>query len=78
MLFYIVIFCVIGFIIGAIIKNSTMAVTAIVAISFVWSLVFGPWALAAFIELMIGYGAARAVMPKSQEQNKPQDGDRPF
>jgi LytS/YehU family sensor histidine kinase len=62
MLFYFVIFLIIGFVIGAVIKDSAKAMTAIIVVSLLWGLVFGPWALAAFVELMIGYALAKHLV----------------
>ncbi len=53
MLFYIIVFCVIGFVIGLIVP-SRIAIGLIIAISIGWFFVRGPWALAAFIEQVVG------------------------
>lgn len=65
MLFYLVIFCTTGFFIGAIIKNSRIAIAIIAIISLCWAFAFGPWALATFLELLAGYAVANSVkIPK--------------
>ena len=61
MLFYFVIFCIIGFAIGILAKGFNIAIAIIVTISLCWGIVFGPWALATFIELILGYAVARFV-----------------
>lgn len=61
MLFYFVIFCIIGFVIGILLKNFKIAITIIVIITLGWALKFGPWALATFVELMLGYGVAKFI-----------------
>ncbi|MCG6308643.1 hypothetical protein K6U49_08545 [Vibrio alginolyticus] len=66
MLFYTIVFVIIGFALGAFIKDSRSALIAIVAISVVWALVWGPWALAAFIELLVGYYIAKNMLDKQQ------------
>ena len=67
MLFYTIVFVIIGFAIGAFIKDPRSAIIAIVAISVVWALVWGPWAFAAFIELLVGYYIAQNVLGKQQQ-----------
>ena len=61
MLLYFAIFCSTGFFIGIILKNPKIAIAIIVTITFCWALVFGPWALATFLELILGYAAANSV-----------------
>jgi hypothetical protein len=61
MLFYFVIFCIIGSFIGFILKDFKIAMVVIVAISICWAFVFGPWALATFIELMVGYAVGKII-----------------
>lgn len=61
MLFYFVIFCIVGFAIGHMIKDSKIAITIIVVIALLWALIFGPWAVSTFIELILGYIVARKV-----------------
>ncbi|MGI2185115.1 hypothetical protein [Shewanella oncorhynchi] len=67
MLFYTIVFVIIGFALGAFIKDSRSAIIAIVAISVVWALVWGPWAVAAFIELLVGYYIAKNVSDKPKQ-----------
>ncbi|SHN70075.1 hypothetical protein [Desulfovibrio litoralis] len=66
MLFYFVIFIVIGFVLGAMQKNVKIASVIIIAISLCWAVVFGPWALAAFVELMIGYALAKYLAKEKE------------
>lgn len=61
MLFYFVIFCIAGFAIGSILKNSKTAIAIIIIISLLWALAFGPWAIATFAELILGYIVSRQV-----------------
>lgn len=61
MLFYIIVFLGLGFAIGLFIKETSSAIIAIIVISIVWAVVFGPWAVAAFIELLIGYAVAKSI-----------------
>lgn len=67
MLFYTIVFVIIGFALGAFIKDSRSALIAIVAISVVWALVWGPWALAAFLEMLVGYYIAKNMLNKQQQ-----------
>ncbi|MFM2479504.1 hypothetical protein [Celerinatantimonas sp. MCCC 1A17872] len=64
MLFYTIVFVIIGFSIGAFINNLRSVIIAIVSISVVWALVWGAWAFAAFIELLVGYYIAKNVLDK--------------
>jgi len=59
---FIIVFMIIGFIIGVVIKNNNTAVGAIVVISILWAFAMGPWAIATFIELLIGYSLARKIL----------------
>lgn len=70
MLFYFIIFCAAGFFIGAIIKNTRIAIAVIAAISLCWAFAFGPWALATFLELLLGYAVANSVkIPRKASEN---------
>ena len=62
MLFYAVTFCVIGAVLGVVLKNFKKALAVIVIISLCWAFVFGPWALATFIELMLGYAVVKVII----------------
>ena len=59
MLFFIVVFCIIGFVIGIVLNNSKIAMTVIGVITIGWAFAFGPWALATLIELMVGYAVGK-------------------
>ncbi|PWW10121.1 hypothetical protein DES37_104222 [Mangrovibacter plantisponsor] len=67
MLFYTIVFVILGFALGAFIKDSRSAIIAIVAISVIWALVWGPWAVAAFIELLVGYYIAKYALDKPKQ-----------
>lgn len=66
MLFYAVIFLALGAALGVFIKNQQNALVSIVGISVIWGLVWGPWAIATFIELLVGY-ALVGGFSKTQE-----------
>jgi len=51
---YIIVFVVLGMIMGYTLEKNT-AITGIIIISILWAFVMGPWAIATFIELMLGY-----------------------
>lgn len=61
MFFYFVVFCIIGFFLGVILKNFKIAMAVVVTITLCWAAVYGPWAVATFIELMLGFTVARVV-----------------
>ncbi|SMP86074.1 hypothetical protein SAMN06313540_10226 [Epsilonproteobacteria bacterium SCGC AD-308-E02] len=61
---FIIIFIVLGYIIGLIQRDDSAAVGTIIVISVLWAFVMGPWAIATFIELYIGYSLARATKKK--------------
>ncbi|MBO4317169.1 MAG: hypothetical protein J5855_02665 [Mailhella sp.] len=64
MLFYVIVFCAVGFAIGLFLPARTAGIL-MVAIPAGWVFVWGvPWAVAAFIELFIGYSAALALKKK--------------
>jgi hypothetical protein len=60
MLLFIILFCTIGYIVGRK-ANLKIAMIIFCIITILWAFVFGPWALATFIELIIGYGVAKEV-----------------
>ncbi len=59
---FIVIFTIIGFIIGVVIKDDNTAMGTIVIMSVLWAFAMGPWAIATFIELLLGYSLARKIL----------------
>lgn len=61
MLFYMVIFLSLGVAIGLSIKQISIGIISIVVITIGWYFVYGPWAIATFIELLIGYAVAKNV-----------------
>jgi hypothetical protein len=52
---FIILFTFIGFIMGISVKNDTAGTGIIIIISIIWAFIMGPWAIATFIELSIGY-----------------------
>lgn len=59
---FIVIFTIIGFVIGVVVKDDNTAMGAIIVMSILWAFAMGPWAIATFIELLIGYSLARKIL----------------
>ena len=58
MLAFFIIFCVVGFAMGCVSRkpsHTLVAVGIMVGISLLWAIPFGPWALATFVELLVGY-----------------------
>ncbi len=61
MLFYILAFCIVGFVIGLLVPNQATAMVLIIVISIAWFFVWGPWAIAAFIEQIVGYAVGAKI-----------------
>lgn len=61
MFFYFIIFFILGIILGIVVKNHKIALGVIGAITLCWAFVYGAWALATFLELMLGFGVARVI-----------------
>ena len=59
---FIIIFTIIGFVIGVVVKDDNTAMGAIIVMSILWAFAMGPWAIATFIELLIGYSLARKIL----------------
>lgn len=51
-------FLIVGAILGFVLKESS-AVAAIIVISIAWMFIYGPWAIATFIELLLGYALVK-------------------
>ena len=62
MLEFFILFVLIGFIIGIIQNNFDSAIGLIIIISVLWLFIFGVWAIATFIELLLGYSLARKIL----------------
>ena len=56
---FIVIFTIIGFIIGVVIKDDNTAMGVIIIMSILWLFAMGPWAIATLIELSLGFAIAK-------------------
>jgi len=61
MFLYFILFCIIGFGIGIMQKNSRAAIFIIIGISLFWALIYGPWAFVTFAELMLGYFVTKEI-----------------
>ena len=59
---FIIVFTIIGFIIGIVTKDDNTAMGAIVVMSILWAFAMGPWAIATFIELLLRYSLARKIL----------------
>lgn len=57
---YFIMFLIVGMILGYLLDDKS-AIMAIVIISVLWAFIFGPWALATFIELLLGYGLVKKL-----------------
>lgn len=53
---FIVLLVVVGFFIGLLVEEEETAFGIILVITIIWAFIFGPWAIATFIELLVGYG----------------------
>lgn len=58
---YIIVFIVTGFLLGYTLQDK-IALGSILGISILWVLAMGPWAIATFIELFIGYVVAKKML----------------
>ena len=58
---YIIVFIVTGFLLGYALQDK-IALGSILAISILWAFAMGPWAIATFIELLIGYAVAKKML----------------
>jgi hypothetical protein len=54
---FIIVFVILGVVIGSVANG--MAIPIIIGISILWAFVYGPWAIATFIELMVGYAISQ-------------------
>ena len=61
MLEFFILFTILGFILAFIIKEDKLIIIRIIVISILWSFAFGPWAIATFFELLIGYKLQRTL-----------------
>lgn len=61
MLAFFVIFVVTGVIIGFVIDDVKNAIVVISVLSIAWIFVYGPWAIATFIELILGYSLVKKL-----------------
>lgn len=61
MLFFAIVFVILGLMIGSLLKEESVAITSILVITVIWAFVYGPWAIATFIELIVGYGFAKNI-----------------
>jgi len=59
---FIIVFTIIGFIIGIVVKNDNTAMGIIIVMSILWAFAMGPWAIATFIELSLGYSLSRKIL----------------
>lgn len=66
MLEFFILFTILGFILAFIIKEDKLIIIGIVVISVLWSFAFGPWAIATFFELFIGYKLQRALIQNNK------------
>ena len=62
MIEFFILFVIIGFIIGAIQKNEDSAIGIIILIIVIWLFIYGIWAVATFVELILGYTLARKIL----------------
>ncbi len=68
MVFYTVVFIALGAVLGVFVKEKSSAIVAIVVVSVAWALIFGPWAILTFVELIIGYYIVSLNKNNQEEQ----------
>lgn len=61
MIEFFIIFFVIGYFLGILISNNEKAIMLILIISILWMFAFKFWAIATFIELMIGFSLSKII-----------------
>lgn len=54
MLGFFIMFFIVGVVLGIILEEK-QGIIAIIIISILWMFVYGPWAIATFIELLLGF-----------------------
>ena len=59
MLEFFIIFLIVGFIIGVVVEDNSKAIIVILTISIVWIFIYGAWAIATLIELLLGYSLTK-------------------
>ena len=85
---FIIFFTILGFLIALFTKSKVDAYTFIISISILWIFIMGPWAIATFIELVIGYTIGNFFFGEPTEDvdtidlnttfNSPEDGYEGF
>jgi len=85
---FIIFFTILGFLIALFTKSKVDAYTFIISISILWVFIMGPWAIATFIELVIGYTIGNFFFGEPIEDvdtidlnttfNSPEDGYKGF
>lgn len=68
-LIFIILFLFIGIVLGFVDKKGVVSIISIPVISLLWSIVFGPWAIATFIELVLGFLIAKIIIKSNDERN---------
>jgi len=71
MLAFFIIFTIVGFVLGMIDgphNKRAVGVTIAIVISFLWMFVYGFWAIATFLELMLGYSLAIYTVVASRKK----------
>lgn len=68
MIGFMLIFLVIGFLIGLFLSEGAITIWIIV-ITAGWALVMGPWAIATFLELVLGVAIANGVKKNNYKGN---------
>jgi len=66
MIEFFILFVIIGFIIGVIQKNEDSAIGIIILIAVIWLFIYGIWAVATFIELLLGHALAKRFINNKQ------------
>lgn len=75
---YVVIFVLVGMVIGKLVKEESVAYGLIGIITVIWFFLMGPWAIATFFELVIGYNLVTDGMSKSKQGSDPKQRSETF
>lgn len=57
---------IVGYIIGVTVKDFEKSIIIILVISILWIFIFGIWAIATLIELLLGYLLAKRLIKNKQ------------
>ncbi len=66
---FIILLVMVGFFIGLLAKDEETAFGIIFVITIIWGFMFGAWAIAAFIELFVGYAIGSSLSKDNDDDD---------